>query len=355
MSKHAKKICIIGHFGKGETLLNGQTIKTKIISKELIKVFGKKNISTIDSHGGIRTLLASPGQCWNAVKNCQNVIIMPAENGLRVYTPILLLMNIVFGRKLHYVVIGGWLPKFLKNKKFLSFCLKRFDHIYVETKQMKIMLEKAKFKNVLVMPNCKDLEIIKESELQNDMKEPYKLCTFSRVMKEKGIEDAVAVVKKINKEYGKVLYSLDIYGQVDDNYVEKFNEIKKQFPNYIRYVGEVPYNQTAHVLKKYDILLFPTRFYTEGIPGTIIDAYASGLPVIASRWESFSDLIIEERTGWGFSFGDIIDLKKRLEDIRKQFECDPYGWKQVRLNCLEQAKNYVPKNAMHILIEQLDI
>ena len=31
-----KKVCVIGHFGFGENLLNGQTIKTKIVTKELI-------------------------------------------------------------------------------------------------------------------------------------------------------------------------------------------------------------------------------------------------------------------------------------------------------------------------------
>ena len=30
-----KKVCVIGHFGEGKVLLNGQTVKTKIITEEL--------------------------------------------------------------------------------------------------------------------------------------------------------------------------------------------------------------------------------------------------------------------------------------------------------------------------------
>ena len=47
-----KKVCVIGHFGFGENLLNGQTIKTKIVTKELDKQFGADQVVKIDTHGG---------------------------------------------------------------------------------------------------------------------------------------------------------------------------------------------------------------------------------------------------------------------------------------------------------------
>jgi len=46
-------------------------------------------------------------------------------------------------------------------------------------------------KNVLVMPNFRQLRIVDINELQDTHALPYKLCTFSRVLKEKGIEDAI--------------------------------------------------------------------------------------------------------------------------------------------------------------------
>ena len=51
-----KKVCIIGHFANGENLLNGQTVKTKIVTKEIIKNLGKNSVSCIDTHGGFRAL-----------------------------------------------------------------------------------------------------------------------------------------------------------------------------------------------------------------------------------------------------------------------------------------------------------
>ena len=47
-----KKICIIGHFGVNKNLLNGQTIKTKIIARQIIHKLGKENVKEFDSSGG---------------------------------------------------------------------------------------------------------------------------------------------------------------------------------------------------------------------------------------------------------------------------------------------------------------
>ena len=148
-------------------------------------------------------------------------------------------------------MIGGWLPEFLKERKWLSRILKKFDGIYVETNTMKGALEAQGFKNVYVMPNCKKLTVLSENELVYPSGVPYKLCTFSRVMKEKGIETAVNIIKNVNDRLGYIAYSLDIYGQVDTAQKEWFEIIKRQFPDYVRYCGCVDANRSVEVLQNY--------------------------------------------------------------------------------------------------------
>ena len=63
-------------------------------------------------------------------------------------------------------------------------------------------------------------------------------------MKEKGIEDAVKAVRTINEAAGSIIYTLNIYGQVDENYKEKFQKLTLDFPNYISYGGCVPFGDT---------------------------------------------------------------------------------------------------------------
>ena len=178
------KVSILGHFGEGVNLLNGQTVKTKIITEELQNQLGQDQVLKIDTHGGWKTLLKAPFQVFRALKNSTNVLIFPAHNGLRVYAPLLSLQRLFFKkRKIHYVVIGGWLPEFLKKRKRLSKKLKKFDGIYVETNTMKNALEAQGFENVYVMPNCKKLTVLSEDKLVYPSGVPYKLCTFSRVIK----------------------------------------------------------------------------------------------------------------------------------------------------------------------------
>ena len=345
-----KKVCVIGSFGFNKNLLNGQTIKTKIIAKELSSSLGEDQVLKIDTHGGKKTLLKAPFQVIKALKNSSNIIIMPAHNGLRVYTPLLSIFRAFFRRKkLHYVVIGGWLPNFIKGKKLLRKQLKKFHGIYVETNSMKKALEEQGFKNVIVMPNCKELPPLSESDLVYPLKEPYKLCTFSRVMKEKGIEDAVNAVKLVNEHFGKIVYELDIYGQVDLNQTKWFDNLKQSFPPYIRYGGIIHFDKSVEVLKNYFALLFPTHYYTEGIPGTIIDAYAAGLPVISAKWENYDDVIDDGRTGFGFKFKDYNDFVSTLFNLAN----NPSIIVGMKQKCIKKSYQYQPKTVIEILRRRL--
>jgi len=351
MSKKLKSVCVVGHFAEGKNLLNGQTIKTKILTSELERSLGEDEIYKIDTHGGAKVLLKMPFVLFGALKKSKNVIILPAHNGIKVIAPLLLFFNRFFNRKLHYSVIGGWLPKFLKTRKQLTNILKKFDSIYVETTTMKKALEEIGFNNICVIPNCKDLKILSEDELSYQNSEPYKLCTFSRVTKEKGIDDAVKAVRSVNEKNGRVVYTLDIYGQVDSEQTEWFNALKENFPEYIKYGGLVPFDKSVDVIKDYFALLFPTRSHTEGIPGTVIDAYAAGVPVISARWDSYSDVVDEGITGVGYEF----DNFDQLEDILLEVALNPQVLINMKKNCICKAKNYIPESAMKIMIQKIRV
>lgn len=343
------KVSVLGHFGEGETLLNGQTIKTKIVTEELQNQLGQEQVLKFDTHGGRKVLLKAPFQVISALKKSKNIIIFPAHNGLRVYAPLLYFFRKFFkSRKLHYVVIGGWLPEFLSQRKRLAKALKSFDCIYVETNTMKAALEDQGFDNVLVMPNCKKLTVLSEDELVYPQGTPYRLCTFSRVMKEKGIEDAVNAVIDVNEKLGYKAYSLDIYGQVDPAQMLWFDGLKAKFPDYVNYGGTVAYDKSVDVLKQYFALLFPTYYSGEGFAGTLIDAFSAGVPVIASDWK-YNAEIVNEDVGCLFAAGKTNELKKILLDIAN----DPNQILIKKKLCLKEAQKFCPDRAAIVLIGQL--
>ena len=345
-----EKVGIIGHYGFGHDLANGQTIKTKIITDELDRWLNEK-VHTVDVHGGIKRLIPTIFNTIRSLKMCNNVIILLAENGLKVCVPILAVFNKLFKRSLHYIVIGGWLASYLQKNSWLIKYLKQFKAVYVETSTMKNALEKLGFNNIVIMPNCKNFPIISEAELKTEYREPRMLCTFSRVMAEKGIEDAIYAVDKINKHYKRTVYRLTIYGQVDAGQTQWFEDLKKEFPEYVTYGGVVPFTESVDVLKECYALLFPTRFYTEGIPGTIIDAYAAGLPVISSKWESFSDVIEDGVTGYGYEFNNT----EALYEILSRAAADPDMVIKLKKNCILKARGYTAERGTTVLKNALDI
>ena len=343
------KVSVLGHFGEEVNLLNGQTVKTKIITEELQRQLGKKHVVKFDTHGGWKTLFKAPFQVFGALKSSTNVLIFPAQNGLRIYAPLLFLQRRLFKeRKIHYVVIGGWLPEFLMKRKTLTKILKKFDGIYVETYTMKSALKAKGFENVYVMANCKKLTILAEDDLIYPSEPTYKLCTFSRVMREKGIEDAVNAVTTVNTELGFEALSLDIYGHVDDKQIVWFDSLQKKFPPYIRYTGCIPFDQSVDVLKNYFALLFPTYYEGEGFAGTLIDAYSAGIPVIASDWKYNSELV-NANVGWVYPVGN----QDAFVNILKETISNQKRMCYIKRMCLKEASKYSPDTVVQVLIEQI--
>ena len=344
-----KKVCVCAHFGKGKELLNGQSIKAKIITKEIERRLGKNRVVRIDTHGALFAIVKLSLQLLRASVICSSVIIMPGRNGLKVFVPLLRLYSVLFRTKTHYIVIGGWLCNYLHKHTFIKKRLYNFDHIYVETKEMKNDLERIGLRNIVFMTNCKELHIMTEPELIYSHCAPYKLCTFSRVIEEKGIEDAIAAVSNINTKEEKTVYTLDIYGPIDDNYRSRFDEIKVSFPGYIKYSGTIPYDKTTEVIRNYFLMLFPTHYETEGLPGTLIDAYASGVPVVASDWR-YSGEFIPDDVGYIYGFKDTFALTDLLDSLKDT----PAAVNAKKSACIERALLYSSERVLSILIDRLD-
>ena len=177
---------------------------------------------------------------------------------------------------------------------------------------------------------------------------PLKLCTFSRVTKAKGIEDAVTVVKRVNEKLGYQAFALDIYGAINENEKEWFAALSKEFPEYITYKGVVEPHESVNILKNYFVLLFPTYYPGEGFAGTLIDALSSGLPIIASDWR-YNKEIVNEKVGMVYPGRDNNALEAILSDIAKH----PMSILKLKKNCVAEAKLYQPKEAIKPLINPI--
>lgn len=332
------KVTVVGALDVTEKATGGQTVKTRELLCLLEQHIGNKEVKYVDTFGWKKNPFGLFFRYLWLSSYSKNIIMLPAHKGLQVFSRLLYISKKLFGARIYYDVIGGWLYDKVKDNGGLSHILKKYDGIWVETSSMKLSLEKIGFNNVFVVNNFKALRPI-EISTKISFNFPRKLCTFSRVLKEKGIEDAIDVVTRINKERGTIWCTLDIYGKVDHGYQDSFDELRSRFPQYVAYKGVIDADQSVEILKYYYLLLFPTHYQTEGIPGSIIDAYFAGLPVVSSRWENFKDVIDEGCTGFGFEMNNNDDfyhlLGKLLDDSTLIQEC--------KKKCIEKSKEYTPE------------
>lgn len=340
-----KKIAIIGHFGGKETFLDGQTVKTKVLCAELEKT-GNYEIYKVDTYYKKHNPVKLLWQTFYALLFWKDIFVLLSHGGMKFYFPLLYYVTKIRRVRIYHDVIGGnldgYVQKYPKWQKYLNACYVN----WVETQSMKSKLERLGVTNAEVLPNFKDLQ----SVLATEYTEPiFRFCTFSRVMKEKGIEDAVQVVTHINEEYGRAVCSLDIYGAIDGGYTEEFEKLMKSFGKGIAYGGLVPFADSVSVLKNYYALLFPTFWDGEGFPGTILDAYASAIPVIASDWNYNRELVKHMKTGIIYPEGNFTDLYDAVKwSIEHRNEMN-----LMRIKCADAYLQYKPESVMGIIENKL--
>ena len=303
------KIGVLGHFARNTELCDGQTVKTRNI--EMALMAGKEEVITVDSYRWKKHPFSFLFNIIKLVKKSDVIIMLPDAGGIKVYPYVINLFSNKKKVKM-YSVVGAWLPSFLKKSKRTRNQLKKFKYILVETQTMKRQLEEQGFTNVVIVPNFKDIVPIKEEELKFDYEYPLSFCIFSRVMKEKGVSDAILACDRLNKELGKKVCELDVYGPINEEYKEEFSKLCEEYSSVVKYKGIVQPSKSVEVLKDYYMLLFPTLFYTEGIPGTIIDAFSAGIPVLASEWESCHD-VLSEKDSITYKFKDKEDFYEKLK------------------------------------------
>ncbi len=334
---------VIGSFAESLSAYGGQTHKTRNFTAQLEKE--KKSVLHIDSHGWKHRMIHFFWNIKKGVDNANEIVMLPADGGVRIIPRVVLFLKRNKKIKTKYVVVGGWLSDFLKKNKSLIKTLKKLDGIYVETHSMKTNLEKMGFNNVYYLPNFKNLRVLNSDECTYCTEPPYKICTFSRVMKEKGIEDAVKAVKAVNSTLNKQMFKLDIYGKIDDGQTEWFRNVQREFDESIEYKGLVDGSASTEIIKNYFLLLFPTYYSGEGYPGTLLDAFSAGVPVIASDW-AYNSEIVNNKLGFLFPAKNV----SALIDTLKMIANDPRLVERLKGNCLDYATTMSPHEIIQVFL-----
>jgi glycosyltransferase involved in cell wall biosynthesis len=90
--------------------------------------------------------------------------------------------------------------------------------------------------------------------------------------------------------------------------------LRTEAPAEVEWLGWQPPEQVIRMMKDAAVLILPSRSY-EGFPRTIVEAFATGLPVIGSRLGSIAEVIGDGRTGRLCRPGDALELAGVVEQL----------------------------------------
>ena len=342
-----RTIVIIGNFSHKKMNYNGQTIKTRILSEEMRRQLSHIQIDEIDTDNYNNSPFTLLFKVVHASFTYTDIVLLLSRNGRKVLFPYFYYIKRLTKCKIWHNVIGAASYELIQKYPSWIKYMNSFEVNWVELHGLKQKLTDAGINNVQVLPNFKKLHALSENEINNERNfEVFKFCTFSRVEAMKGIEDAISAIIEVNRKIGKNICILDIYGQIEQGQEMWFKDLLSNAPEFVKYKGIVEYNKSVEVLKDYYMLLFPTRYKTEGFPGTIIDAFASGLPVIASMQ---CELIENGVTGWTYSG---ISVQSLVECILTSIS-EPTIINKMRYNCIEKANDYQPETVVGKMLKEM--
>ena len=88
----------------------------------------------------------------------------------------------------------------------------------------------------------------------------------------------------------------------------------------IQFLGTRPHSEVISYLKKATMSIVPSEWY-EAFPHVILEAYACGLPVVASRLGTLTDVVTDGETGLLFAAGQAADLAAKVNWLMSNSDC----------------------------------
>lgn len=149
-----------------------------------------------------------------------------------------------------------------------------------------------------------------------------KIIFTARMLKEKGVEDLIKAAELLRKKYEKKVQFL-LCGDLSDNPNALSREdleklIDGKYIKWLGYCSNIP-----ELLAQANIMCFPS-YYREGVPKSLLEASAAGLPIVTTDSVGCRDTVEEGKNGFIIpphspkEIAKALDLLIQSKDLRER-------------------------------------
>ena len=340
-----RKIYYIGGFPPP---YGGVTVKNLVLYAEMEKIVKSRNkvIRLIDTQLAKKnpTILLKSLSILMLCKKC-NFVIATAGKNRRNISSLLYLFNKGILSASILIVMGGIFAQEIQDDEKYCKILKEYKKIYVETEKMKADMEKNGFNNIDIYPNCRKIEEYKWSVNVN-LDKPLRCLFFSLISPIKGVDLILDVAN--NMPHVK----FDFWGEIEGGYETIFMEHVKSLEN-VKYCGIFKANgdNVYSKINEYDVLLLPTKWKAEGVPGILVESKIAAIPAIVSDICYNSEIVANGVSGIVLKENNssfLMQSVQYLDENRQELT-------SLKANALKSAQHYFVGHYIENIIKELEV
>ena len=163
---------------------------------------------------------------------------------------------------------------------------------------------------------------------------PCRILTTARLTEEKGLFCGIQAVDKLIKRnpHLHVEYQIIGGGPLEEELKRFVNDLK--IDKVVHFLGPQKREGVIETLGQAHLFLFPSN--VEVLPLALMEAQASGLPVVATSVGGISELVNNGQSGYLVPHGDMEAMAERLEYLTRH----PESWAEMGL----VARKHVEEN-----------
>lgn len=273
----------------------------------------------------IKSILNLIGNIFFLLQNIGSIAYFtPPQSslGLLRYSPAILL-SLLANKKTILHIHGSRIAENINHspwlvRRFCRFLLKRSTIVIALSPSIASDIQTSlELDNVAVCMNGASVPDTTTLDLTEKYTErPLKALFLSNLMQEKGIFELLEAVIQINKN--GVSLHLNLAGAIEPSIRDAITQIIQDNPDYFTYYGIVQGKEKVHLLSKCAIFCLPS--YDEGIPLSILEAYAYGCAVVTTHVGGIPDIFDPYQNGYLCMPKDVESLTSALTMAEKQRE-----------------------------------